>query len=75
MVHWFPPLVLGIYLGILVDPWLRSWIASKDWERHARGPAAFSRPEEIVDDIWDDLDWPNDRVREALPAPLSDDRT
>jgi hypothetical protein len=75
MVQWLPPLVLGIYLGILVDPWLRSWMASKDWERHARGTAGFTRPEEIVDDIWEELDRPKDRAPEAWRAPLSDDRT
>jgi hypothetical protein len=75
MFHWFPPLLLGIYVGILIDPWLRSWIASKDWERHARGAADLSRSDEIVDDIWDELDWPTDRTSPAVQPPLSDDRT
>ena len=36
MVQWIVPLVIGIYVGILVDPWLRAWITQNDWARQAR---------------------------------------
>ena len=36
MVQWIAPLVIGIYVGILVDPWLRAWITQNDWARQAR---------------------------------------
>jgi hypothetical protein len=38
-VHWIVPMVLGIYVGVLIAPFLRAWGASKDWEREARGEA------------------------------------
>jgi hypothetical protein len=36
MVQWIAPLLIGIYLGILIDPWLRAWITQNDWARQAR---------------------------------------
>ncbi|MDP9234775.1 MAG: hypothetical protein M3P01_09540 [Actinomycetota bacterium] len=36
MVQWTAPLLIGIYLGILIDPWLRAWITQNDWARQAR---------------------------------------
>jgi hypothetical protein len=35
MVQWIAPLLIGIYLGILIDPWLRAWITQNDWARQA----------------------------------------
>jgi hypothetical protein len=36
MVQWIVPLLIGIYVGILIDPWLRAWITQNDWARQAR---------------------------------------
>jgi hypothetical protein len=36
MVQWIAPLVIGIYVGILVDPWLRAWITQNHWARQDR---------------------------------------
>jgi hypothetical protein len=36
VIHWIAPLLIGIYLGILIDLPLRSWVATKQWEQQAR---------------------------------------
>jgi hypothetical protein len=28
--------VIGIYVGILVDPWFRAWVTQNEWARQAR---------------------------------------
>jgi hypothetical protein len=67
MVQWIAPLVIGIYVGILVDPWLRAWITQNDWARQARS-LDERKPTEV-----DARPVEHDRPRNApgaLPSPI-----
>jgi hypothetical protein len=73
-VHWIGPLVIGVYLGILIDPWLRRWWSSKEWERGVRGKPATEPSEGITEDAeWADDTW-HVGSSDLIAAPLSDDR-
>jgi hypothetical protein len=65
MVQWIAPLVIGIYVGILVDPWLRAWIMQNDWARQARR-LDERNPAEV-----DDRSIEHDRPRNAPDALAS----
>jgi hypothetical protein len=36
VVEWITPFIIGIFVGCLVDPWLRAWIVRNDWARQER---------------------------------------
>jgi hypothetical protein len=36
VVEWISPFIIGIFVGFLVDPWLRAWIMRNDWARQER---------------------------------------
>lgn len=58
MVQWIGPFVIGIYVGILIDPWVRAWIAENEqaWQRQALEDDEFSEhPSAQVS--WSDYDW------------------
>jgi hypothetical protein len=75
-VHWIGPLVIGIYLGILIDPRLRAWMSSKDWERQARGLPEPAVPPESSDELQRDAgQWTTEADPDLLGSSLSDDRT
>jgi hypothetical protein len=65
MVQWIAPLLIGIYLGILIDPWLRAWIAQNDWARQARGLEDRTAPEQDVG--ASDHDRPANKTGQLAP--------
>jgi hypothetical protein len=75
-VHWIGPMVIGVYVGILIDPRLRAWVSSKEWERQARGLPDQAVPPESSDEVpWDTGHWPTESDSDLFGSPLSDDRT
>lgn len=65
MIHWIAPLLIGIYLGILIDPWLRAWITQNDWARQARD--LEDRKVTERDDGESDPDRPANRTGQLAP--------
>jgi hypothetical protein len=43
VVEWITPFIIGIFVGCLVDPWLRAWIVRNDWARQERQLQAQER--------------------------------
>ncbi len=75
MVQWVGPWVVGFYVGVLIGPWLRCWIAEKEWTRQARvledeppSESAFARVS------WSDYEWlANQPTGASSEAELPDD--
>jgi hypothetical protein len=36
VVEWVCSFVIGVYVGILLDPWFRAWVTQNEWARQAR---------------------------------------
>ncbi|MDP9224954.1 MAG: hypothetical protein M3P18_14140 [Actinomycetota bacterium] len=76
MVQWVGPSVIGFYLGVLIGPWLRGWIAEKEWTRQARGPQDAPRSESTWGRVsWSDYEWlANQPAGPSSETELPDDR-
>lgn len=58
MVEWIGPFVIGVYVGILIDPWVRAWIAEKEWARQPQdltGDEFSETPSAQIS--WSDYEW------------------
>jgi hypothetical protein len=65
VVEWISPFVIGVFVGFLVDPWLRAWIMQNDWARQERNletdkpsaggstPIIWSDPESLEEEPAD----------------------
>jgi hypothetical protein len=47
VVQWVSSFVIGVYVGILADPWFRAWITRNEWARQARDLEEPDRPRPI----------------------------
>jgi hypothetical protein len=65
VVQWVGPFVIGIYVGILIDPWFRAWIAQNEWARQLQ-ESEDPEPQDLSGEIsWQDYEWLTEQPPDA----------
>jgi hypothetical protein len=71
VVEWISPFIIGIFVGFLVDPWLRAWIMRNDWARQERKleaeiPSASDSKRISLRGQESSVDQPGDRTSDGV---------